>query len=210
MSDSKTLYKELHKRDSRFGSRGDAGGVTKNIKHAIESLKKANVKSILDYGTGKGALVHSLRNSLPAGYIVDGYDPSVKEWEKKPEQKYDIITCVDVLEHLEVANIDEILVSIKNVTQHFCFLLIDLQPAVQKLSNGRNAHTLLAPHDWWSSKIASHFYTTINFPVLNKGGFIQKYIVTASNNNRYLPEMMTFVDRLNIYDMIMTNRTIKK
>ena len=190
MSESKKLYEELHKRDSSFGSRGDAGGVTKNIKQAIESLKKANVKSILDYGTGKGGLVHSLRNSLPPGYIVDGYDPSVEEWKNKPQQKYDLVTCLDVIEHLDIANIDEFLISVKNVTQHFCFLLIDLQPAVQILSNGRNAHTLLAPHDWWSSKIAAHFYTTINMPIFNKGGFIQKYIITASNSNRYLPEMM--------------------
>ena len=205
MSDSKKLYKELHKKDSNFGSRGDGGGITSNISHAIQSLKKANVRSIIDYGTGKGALVHSLRNSLPADYIVDGYDPSVEEWENKPEKKYDIVTCVDVLEHLEITNIDEFIISVKSITHHFCFLVIDLQPAVQILSNGRNAHTLLAPHDWWASKIASHFSTTINFPILNKGGFIQKYIVTASNSNRYLPEMMLFVDRLKIYDIMMIN-----
>ena len=35
---------------------------------------------------------------------VDGYDPAVEEWSLRPENKYDIITCLDVLEHIELSN----------------------------------------------------------------------------------------------------------
>ena len=41
-------------------------------------------KSILDYGTGKGKLVHSLRKVLDPSWTVDGYDPAVDLWSKSP------------------------------------------------------------------------------------------------------------------------------
>ena len=44
--------------------------------------------------------------------------------ENKPEKK---LVNVDVLEHLEITNIDEFLISEKSVTHHFCFLVIDLR-----------------------------------------------------------------------------------
>ena len=62
--DNTNAYKEIHKNNPVFGSRYDAGGLTSNIDIAIKSVSKNNIYSILDYGTGKGALVNHLRNTL--------------------------------------------------------------------------------------------------------------------------------------------------
>ena len=182
-------------------------------KQPIQSSPQINrfeTKSILDFGTGKGNLVKTLRQQLDTSrYKVDGYDPAVGEWEERPNDKYDIVTCIDVLEHLERHNIDQFLADLKRYVNKFCFLLIDLQPAVQYLSNGRNAHTLLAPLDWWSSKISQHFPATVAFPIMNRGGYVQKYIITATNKPKHISEMMIFTDTLDIFERSMVN-PIKK
>ena len=206
MTENVSLYKDLHARDPKFGGRGDAGGLTSNLSKAILKLEGFETKSVLDFGTGKGNLVKSLRQQLDTSkYRIDGYDPAVQEWDQKPNERYDIVTCIDVLEHLERSNIDQFLADLKKYVEKFCFLLIDLQPAVQHLSNGRNAHTLLAPLDWWSSKISQYFPATIGFPIMHQGGYVQKYIVTATNKPKYISEMMIFTNSLNIFERSMVN-----
>ena len=211
MTENVSLYKDLHERDPKFGGRGDAGGLTSNLTKAINKLEGFGIKSVLDFGTGKGNLVKTLRLELDTSkYRIDGYDPAVSEWDKKPNGRYDIVTCIDVLEHLERHNIDRFLADLKQHVERFCFLLIDLQPAVQQLSNGRNAHTLLAPIDWWSSKITQYFPATIGFPIMHKGGYVQKYIVTATNKPKHIPEMMIFTNSLNIFERAMVNPVRKR
>ena len=205
MENSTNLYQKLHKDSDKFGARKNAGGLTDNMESAIKALSKQNVKSILDYGTGKGNFVQSLRKTLGSQYVIDGYDPAVKEWSKKATGKYDIVTCIDVLEHLEYDTIDKILCEIRDSTKLFSFLLIDLQPAVQYLANGRNAHTLLAPHDWWQAKISRYFPYNISFPIYHQGGYIQKQIVIGSFLPTSMNPMMLFANKLDIFNVMMSN-----
>ena len=199
-------YKQIHAENPVFGSRYDAGGLTSKIDIAIKSVSKNNIYSILDYGTGKGALVNHLRNTLDEKYLIDGYDPAVEEWIEKPQKQYKLVTCIDVLEHLEPSSIDAVLNEIKTITEGFCFLLIDLQPAVQYLQNGRNAHTLLAPYDWWAAKLSNYFPYNISFPIYNSLGFIQKYIFTGTRFPANVIPAMTFTANLRIFDSSMSNK----
>ena len=81
---------------------------------------------MLDYGTGKGLLVERLRRELPSGITVTGYDPAVERWAKRPQSPHDILTCLDVLEHIEIDLIDDTIKDIKSLTKRFCFIIIDL------------------------------------------------------------------------------------
>ena len=56
--DNTQAYREIHENNPEFGSRYNAGGLTSKIDKAITSLSKYNINSLLDYGTGKGALVN--------------------------------------------------------------------------------------------------------------------------------------------------------
>ena len=204
--DNTNAYKEIHEKNPVFGSRYDAGGLTTNLDTAIKCVGKSNINSILDYGTGKGALVYHLRDALDEKYLIDGYDPAVETWSKKPQGRYNLVTCIDVLEHLEASSIDTVLNEINRLTEGFCFLLIDLQPAVQYLQNGQNAHTLLAPYDWWAAKLSNYFPYNVSFPIYNKGrGVIQKYIFTGTRFPSKMLAAMTFTANLKKFEAAMSN-----
>ena len=77
---------------------------------------------------------------------------------------FDILTCLDVLEHVEIDSIDATLQEINSLTKNFV-IVIDLQPAVKRLADGRNAHVLLAPSEWWVSRFSQVFGAWQHFPL---------------------------------------------
>ena len=167
--EQRALNKALHSKSNQFGNRADGAGLAGNLSAALHRMHELGIcNSVLDYGTGKGKLVHRLRQELPKAIQVNGYDPAVEVWESKPSNAVDILTCLDVLEHIEMSSIDAVLRDIKELTNKFCYLVIDLQPAVKKLDDGRNAHILLAPPEWWVIRIAQIFPCQASFPVMNK------------------------------------------
>ena len=200
---SRASNRELHERFEKFGSRADAGGVLGRLSAAVGRIEEEfGIKSLLDYGTGKGNVVKKLRGEL-SGMQVDGYDPAVEEWGEHPNQKYDILTCLDVLEHVEINSIDAVLEDIKALTTKFCFLFIDLQPAVKTLNDGRNAHVLLAPSDWWTSKIAMHFQCQMSFVINHVNGHPQKLVIGACSRAKHMSMMTMFISKLRLYDISM-------
>ena len=126
-----------------------------------DSAKFKVVRSILDYGTGKGGLVSLLKESECLSDIdVQGFDPAVKEFSKRPIKTFDIVTCIDVLEHIDRDAIGDVIKDISKLLDGFLFFAIDLVPAKKTLSDGRNAHIMLAPADWWSQQISAQFSFT--------------------------------------------------
>ena len=80
-----SLNRQLHQDDSNYGNRSDGSGVAGNLPVALKRMFEMGIaKSMLDYGTGKGKLVHSLRKVLDPSWTVDGYDPAVDLWSKSP------------------------------------------------------------------------------------------------------------------------------
>ena len=135
------------------------------IPEAINEMNKKfkNINSVLDYGTGKGGLLKTLQKRLDRPIKIQGYDPAVEKFEAQPKGTYDLVTCIDVLEHIDRRSIDRVLEDISKYTDGIFFYSIDLIPARKKLIDGRNAHILLAPADWWCQKLASHFIMNLNF-----------------------------------------------
>ena len=89
------------------------------------------------------------------------------------------------------------------------YLVIDLQPAVKRLDDGRNAHVLLAPTDWWLGKIGSYFNTIVSFPIFHESGIMQKMVIIASNNPKYLTNIMIFTSKMEIIGMEMGGGLLK-
>ncbi len=203
--EQKALNKALHAQDQNFGSRKDAGGITGNLPKALLELHSPTkvCSSILDYGTGKGRLVERLRKELPSTFKVSGYDPAVEDWDTKPDNPSDIVTCLDVLEHIEMDSIDAVLRDIYDLTGRFCYLVIDLQPAIKELADGRNAHILLAPPEWWVGRLSQVFPSVITFPLLHYRGLPQKLVILCSKKNFMIPWMFKFLGQLGIYQLKM-------
>ena len=142
------LYEQLH------GSFGYYGRTGLRLKPYIKPLIGSNKSTtILDYGCGKGALGKSL---LSEGYTVRLYDPFVPEFSTLPKNKYGIVLCTDVLEHIPEQELDAVLLDIKRYSENVIFV-ISLTFADHILANGNNAHCTIKPKSWWLNRIAKIF-----------------------------------------------------
>ena len=156
ISDSqRKLNEELHKSRPDFGSRGGAGN--QGVIEIIGRYKDLGmIGSVLDYGTGKGAFPKSLKKAHP-DVKVGAYDPAVQIYNKKPSIEFDLVTSFDVLEHVEIDYLDNVLDDLKSLIVKLGILCISTRPAKKFLSDGRNAHIIQAPISWWMLKICERF-----------------------------------------------------
>jgi hypothetical protein len=119
-------------------------------------------KDVLDYGCGKGAL----KPAFPQAWTETGgqgpapgvylYDPAVPAFAAEP-LPHDVVVCADVLEHVEPDCLDAVLADLARVTLKICFAVIATRPAKKVLSDGRNAHLLVQPPEWWRARMNAHF-----------------------------------------------------
>lgn len=207
--EQRRLNQALHADNQNFGNRIDGAGVASRLPEALIRMHELGFcNTVLDYGTGKGKLVEHLKRKLPQSMQVDGYDPAVKEYSSHPNDPYHVVICLDVLEHIEIESIDSVLNDIKRLTSHFCYLVIDLQPAVKKLEDGRNAHILLAPQDWWITKLSQLFPCITSFPLYHDSGAIQKIVIACSGSPSRLDLIYSFLMKLKIFNIRLTGGTL--
>ena len=122
---------------------------------AFSIVTKHQPSSILDYGCAHGNLVNKLKEDFP-DILVDGYDPAVEKYHQHPSHSYDLIFCLDVMEHLELEYLDQIIEGIDKLTNQYCYMVIACYPAVKKLPDGRNTHIIIENPDWWINKLNKH------------------------------------------------------
>lgn len=96
----------IHKENPDYGSASEYSNPSSmkfklTIPRAIKAAQKqCSIHSLLDHGTGQGGLIHSLSKDKDLELDLRGYDPAVEIFSEKPTSKYDIITSIDVLEHI--------------------------------------------------------------------------------------------------------------
>jgi cyclopropane fatty-acyl-phospholipid synthase-like methyltransferase len=112
---------------------------------------------VLDYGCGKGALIKYLDNCLwPHRVKFIGYDPGTKEYDVLTEPA-DVVVSTDVLEHIEPECLDDVLQHIASLTLKGAYINIHTGKAKAILPDGRNAHLIQQPWDWWQAKLRTVF-----------------------------------------------------
>lgn len=137
------------------------GEALAEYKHDVyKIIKDNNVKTILDYGCGKAKFHKLLFNNKqvpgsPMGIIIVGYDPAVPMYAKKMSMDYDLVLCVDVMEHVQEDKVDEVLEDLFS-SGKFIFLSITCYPANQILLNGKNAHYTVKEPSWWKEKLSKY------------------------------------------------------
>ncbi len=199
--EQRKLNQELHQKRPDFGSKGGAGNETV-ISLVQRYYDIGLVKSVLDYGTGKGAFPKNLKKSIPE-LEVGAYDPAVEQFSKKPNRSFDLVTSFDVLEHVERHSVSDVLNEMKELCNKVIYLQIDLQPAVKRLSSGRNAHILLAPPDWWLSQVGSVYPLQGSFPILHASGALQKIGIVAAKDPRFGHLVWSILTKLQSRPMII-------
>lgn len=113
---------------------------------AAAVVRDRKPSSILDFGCG--------RSDLVAHFWLDGkrriarYDPAIGPVKVMPEGVFDLIFCCDVLEHIPMADVDNIFAEIKQKGNVVLFTISTIL-ARAKLPDGRNAHvTILSKQEW--------------------------------------------------------------
>jgi hypothetical protein len=119
-------------------------------------MKAAGATELLDYGAGKGRLGVALREHMPSPVTVNHYDPAIPEWSS-PAQPCSFVACIDVLEHIEPALIDNVLDDLQRVTAGVGVFTVHTGSAIKVLSDGRNAHLIQQPPSWWLPRLMSRF-----------------------------------------------------
>jgi len=120
-----------------------------------EIITAYDSKSLCDYGAGKKRLAEALKelNNLPELYFP--YDPAFPEYGEP--KKADLISCIDVLEHIEPDFIDNVIAELSSITTKHCFCTVNRAPAQKVLPDGRNAHLIQESTSWWLEKFVKHF-----------------------------------------------------
>jgi len=146
-------YKELQKKLHATGTYGGTAPTSAGIINAI--IQKLEIKHLLDYGCGSKL---PLRDCLqPVGeFRYQAYDPMVDEYSDDPVPA-EMVVVSDVLEHIEPEHIEEVLDHLEELTEVVIFATIHSGPAMKYLEDGRNAHILQRPFEWWLPKFLERF-----------------------------------------------------
>jgi hypothetical protein len=143
---------ELHAKQ-KWGAQG--WKCLPDVLRAILELK-AHTPSLLDYGAGEQTLKKTAEWALPQ-VRVTSFDPGIPGIDKMPSGVFDIVTCTDVLEHIEPQFVDKTLDTLRRYTKGAAILYIACTPAKTMLPDGRNAHLTVESPEWWLPKLQSRW-----------------------------------------------------
>lgn len=121
-----------------------------------EVVRAYQIRELLDYGAGKGRLGEELEWLVPWQLQVHHYDPGVPAWSAAPAP-CNFVACIDVLEHIEPALLDNVLEDLKRVTLAMGLFTVHTGPAAKVLPDGRNAHLIQEPPRWWLPRLLERF-----------------------------------------------------
>jgi hypothetical protein len=141
----RAMNEQLHSSNLAYG----VGG-SRHAKVVLKLCEALKSQCVLDYGCGKGYLA----KELP--FPIWEYDPAVPGKQEAPRPA-DIVTCTDVLEHIEPELIDFVIDDIRRVTLKVAYLVIHTGPAGKTLPDGRNTHLIQKPRAWWEEKLSGYF-----------------------------------------------------
>jgi hypothetical protein len=135
----KAMNAEMHRVDDSYGRMG--GRYADHIRATSALL---GIASILDYGCGK----HTLRSAMPDWGDFREYDPALPGYDARPAPA-DLVTCTDVMEHIEPEHLAAVLDDIQGLAVKGVFFVITMTPAARTLPDGTNPHKICEPEAWW-------------------------------------------------------------
>lgn len=150
-------YKIKHKTGYGYGNAYQISPSYLNRDHIKTILANHNVDTLLDYGIAAGDQYKRGELHKHLGFeSFTGYDPAFEEYMQRPEGKFDVVICYDVLEHIPEDSLDYVIQDIFYYCNQVAIFKMGLGPAVAMLPNGENAHITIKSLDWWKDKIRKH------------------------------------------------------
>lgn len=148
--DYQNQQREMHEKIPSYGKMGMRYG--EMVGQIIDNLE---IDHLLDYGCGHNlSLTQTLKPKRKFKY--QGYDPGVEEYSDQPNPA-EMVCCIDVLEHIEPDCIEDVLDHLEELTEVILFATVHTGPAGKVLPDGRNAHLIQQPMEWWLPKFMDRF-----------------------------------------------------
>jgi hypothetical protein len=147
-SDLVDQYRQLHA-STVYGNTS-----VKTLRYLRPEIAVLKPQSIIDYGCGQSRFLDELRLDYDVQYVR--YDPAIPEYSRKPRTCADLLVNIDVLEHIEEANLDVVIAELAAFGRN-AIIVVDTKPAATFLPNGRNAHVTIRPPLWWRERLLRHF-----------------------------------------------------
>lgn len=141
-------YKALQQQLHAAGGYGTSGH--KHAERITDFAKKLGTRSVMDYGAGQ----QTLAKAMP--FAITNYDPFIEGLDNEPAP-HDLVVCSDVLEHIEIDCLDNVLSHLESLTIKMLFVDIACRPAKKVLADGRNAHLIQQRPMWWAKKLDELF-----------------------------------------------------
>eukprot|EP00898_Chlorokybus_atmophyticus_P007123 jgi/Chlat1/7411/Chrsp6S07435 len=139
-------------------------------------MSRLKFHSVLDAGTGNGAMVRLLRSHGKAAYGIELsravlekecpdllkaglVEPGVLTNLPYADNSFDMVMSSDVLEHIHPEEADKVVSELVRVSRRHLFLSISLKGHT-KVTEGNDdeahRHTMLRPREWWEAVFARH------------------------------------------------------
>lgn len=132
-------------------TKGWGGDGAKHADDVANYARRLCVRSVLDYGCGRGALADALRSACP-NLKLQGFDAGFSDKAHLPKPA-DLVVCTDMLEHVEADKLANVLEHQFRLAAYAAFFVIATRPANQILPDGRNAHLLVRDSAWWREQV---------------------------------------------------------
>lgn len=143
-----SMYRHIHKTKT-YGQ--NSARFINMIRLLMEDISP---KSILDYGCGQSRLADLMREHSNAE--THRYDPAIDGINSIPLDKYDFITCTDVMEHVVEEDCRKVIGELAALSGNV-FFHISTRPAGEILPDGQNAHCTVRNTKWWFGLITEYF-----------------------------------------------------
>ncbi len=179
MIDYDAEYLKFHKLPWKFD-----GHSTYEFRHLIYNIiKRTRSKTILDYGSGKG--IQYKKQNLDLYWSVEAvcYDPYYQPYNKLPDNQFDGVICVEVLEHVPEERLEIVFTNIFSRAKKFVFFTICMITGGTFFTTGENVHITIQSKDWWIEKIKKYNVNKIPVDIVFTGN---KYEFETINENQPL------------------------
>lgn len=176
------LISETHRANNQsLHEAGNFGTVAKAYAPLVaQVINRLEVQHVLDYGCGSNlGLMKAIADKKLVGHAFkyQAYDPCVPQYAASPVPA-EMVACIDVLEHVEPENIDDVLDHLYELTEAVGFFSVHCRAAVKKLPDGRNAHLIQQPPEWWLPRIMARFeLQTFQVTQADDEGVVAFYVI---------------------------------
>jgi hypothetical protein len=159
------LYQKLYSSNVPYD--GHASDLYSNLFTSV--FNRLDVTSFIDYGSGRSVLANQLKRNTGASFSK--FDPGLGGTEDQWNSiiNSDLAYTTDVLEHVPLKDIPDLLDRLSKKADHFLHAICT-RPAALRLRDGQNAHCSVRSASWWGGFMTSYYrnHKVRNLPFPNR------------------------------------------